>query len=260
MSGGASLGMSRSHQGSGGSSSSNSFGYSGGSSSTTQDVFNSEIFSRLQGGASDAAGRAALMAPELRQAAQQLFTGGSSFLDSLGKDAGSDYLAGRVAGDDSLLQQQIGGLKEDLGDLFTNQLNPAITANAVAGGTLGGGRQGVAQGIAMGDIAKQFARGSTALRTADQGQRDAAAMEIARNSLSAANTGLGSLPMLFDLAERGNNSELGVYSSLSSILGGPTVLSQSRARNYGEERSSSYAENWMRGNAWSFDTAVSGGV
>src|SRR5678816_4539384 len=115
------------------------------------------------------------------------------------------------------LNDQIAGLKADLGDLFTDELNPAITSHAVAGGTLGGGRQGVAQGIAMGDIAKQFARGSTALRTADQGQRDAAAMEIARNSLGAANTGLGSLPMLFDLAERGNNSELGVYSSLSNI-------------------------------------------
>jgi hypothetical protein len=66
--------------------------------------------------------------------------------------------------------------------------------------------------------------------------------------------------MLMDLTERGANSELGIFSSLAGILGGPTVLSQSQAQNYGEERSSSNAANWMRGNSWNFDMAASMGI
>jgi hypothetical protein len=292
MSGGASLGMGRSKSASNTSSDSSSYGYSGsnssdisrsiqeavsgGSSSSTQSVFADDIFQQLYGGAMGAAGRASIQAPELAGAAQQLFTGGSQFLAGLGGDAGSDYLAQRLTGENPVLQEQIDSLREDTGRLFTEEFNPAITSRAVAGGTLGGGRQGVAQGMAMDSLAREYTRGVTALRANDVNARDNAAATIASNSLAAANTGLGALPGLLDLKERGANSELGIFSSLANILGGPTVLGQSESsdfsrstaqsiaeafsRSFGEQTSKSHSEGWSRARAWDFNTAVSGGI
>lgn len=292
MSGGASLGMGRSKSASSNVMDSSSYGHStsqssdisrsiqeavsGGQSSSSQSVFGADIFQQLYGGATGAASRASFQAPELAAAAQQLFTGGSQFLNSLGADAGSDYLNQRVMGESPVLQQQIDALREDTGRLFTEEFNPAITSRAVAGGTLGGGRQGVAQGMAMDTLAREFTRGATALRANDVNARDAAAQSIAQNSLQAANTGLGALPGLLDLKERGANSELGIFASLSNILGGPTVLGESQSndfsrstaqsiaeafsRSFGEQSARSSSVGWSRANAWDFNTAVSGGV
>jgi hypothetical protein len=292
MSGGASLGMGRSKSASYNESDSQSYGYSGSNSSdisrsiqeavsggqsrSTQGVFAGDMFQQLYGGAAGAAGRASIQAPELAMAAQQLFTGGSSFLSGLGGDAGSTYLENRVTGESPVLQEQIDALREDTGRLFTEEFNPAITSRAVAGGTLGGGRQGVAQGIAMDSLTREFARGATALRANDVNARDAAAQSIASNSLAAANTGLGALPGLLDLKERGVNSELGIFASLSNILGGPTVLGESQSsdfsrstaqsiaeafsRSFGEQSSRSRSEGWGRASAWDFNTAVGGGL
>jgi hypothetical protein len=292
MSGGASLGMGRSKSGSYNASDSSSYGYSsanssdisrsiqeaisGGQSTSQQGVFGSDVYNSLYSGAVGAAGKASIQAPELAAAAQQLFTGGAGFLDSLGHNAGSDYLADRVSGESPVLQQQIDALREDTGRLFTDEFNPAITSNAVAGGTLGGGRQGVAQGIAMDSLTREFTRGVTALRANDVNARDTAAAQIAQNSISAANTGLSALPTLLDLKESGVNSELGIWSSLANILGGPTVLGQSQStefskstaqsiaeafsKSFGEQSSRGQSEGWSRANAWDFNTAVSGGI
>lgn len=264
MSGGASLGLGKSKQ------DSSSSGYSQSESGqrseslgfSTQDVAFEDIFAQLYGNASDAAGRAVVQAPELSQASRQLFTGGTRFLEGLGEDAGTNYLTSRITGENPLLEENIGALREDVGRLFTEQLNPAITSRAVAGGTLGGGRQGVAQGLATETAAREFTRGALALRTSDMQARDAAAAQVSANSLSAASTGLGALPSLLDLTERGQNAELGVYSSLSSILGGPTVLTQAGSQSTANAFSRSFGEesSRSRGRAWNFNTAFSGGV
>jgi len=251
MSGSLGGGRSRSSQ------SSESSGYSGSvqTSGSTQDIFQSDIYSQLYGNASTAAGGAAANAGQLRTAAQQLFTGGNQFLEQLGGDAGSAYLEDRLSANNPVLEQQISQLQQDTGRLFREELNPAITSRAVAGGTFGGGRQGVAQGLAAESAARVFTQGATALRAGDVASRDSIAQSVAQNSLASASTGLGALPSLLEVLERGNNAELGVYGGLSQILGGPTTLTtaQSLARSYGEQTSASRGS----GRAWNFDTSAS---
>lgn len=260
MSGGASLGggRSKSYQ----QQQSDSYGYnqSAQASTSTQDVFQGDIFAQLYGNATRAAGGSAANAGQLRTAANQLFTGGSQFLENLGGDAGSSYLENRLSANNPVLEEQISQLQEDTGRLFREELNPAITSRAVAGGTFGGGRQGVAQGLAAESAARVFSQGATALRAGDVASRDAVAQSIATNSLNATSTGLGALPSLLEVLERGNNAELGSYSQLSQILGGPTTLTtaQSLARSFGEQRSQS--SGYGRSNAWNFDTAFGGGM
>jgi hypothetical protein len=234
-------------------------------SQSNQDIAFRDLYAGLYGNATGAAGRAVAGADELGAAAQQLFTGGNQFLQGLGGDAGSNYLNSRLDSENPVLQEQISQLQQDTGRLFREELNPAITSRAVGGGTLGGGRQGVAQGLAAEGAARVFAQGATALRAGDVASRDAVAQSVATNSLNAASTGLGALPSLLDVLQRGNNAELGVYSNLSSILGGPTTLTQSSsqaestslaeslARAYGEQSSSGSS----RGRAWNFDTSAS---
>ena len=246
-------------------------GQSQSQSQSNQDIAFRDLYASLYGGASDAASRAVAGADKLGAAAQQLFTGGSQFLENLGGDAGSDYLESRLNSENPVLEQQIQRLQRDTGRLYREELNPAITSRAVSGGTLGGGRQGVAQGLAAEGASRVFTQGATALRAGDVASRDAIAQSVATNSLNAASTGLGALPSLLEVLTKGNRSELGVYSDLSSILGGPTTLTQSEsdststqessstslaeslARAYGENKSSGYG----RGSSWNFDTSVS---
>jgi hypothetical protein len=234
---------------------------SGSQSTSRQNIAFEDMFANLYGNASGAAGRAAVGAGDLSQASRQLFTGGNQYLQSLGADQGSAYLNNRLDANNPVLEQQISQLQQDTGRLFREELNPAITSRAVAGGTYGGGRQGVAQGLAAEGAARTFTQGATALRAGDITSRDAVAQSIATNSLNAASTGLGALPSLLDVLQRGQNAELGVYSQLGSILGGPTTLTssdssslaQSLARAYGEQQSTSRG----RSSAWNFDTSAS---
>jgi hypothetical protein len=190
-----------------------------------------------------------------------LFTGGSQFLQGLGADAGSSYLSDRLDANNPVLEQQISQLQQDTGRLFREELNPAITSRAVGGGTLGGGRQGVAQGLAADSAARVFTQGATALRAGDIASRDSVAQSIATNSLNAASTGLGALPSLLDVLQRGNNAELGVYSNLASILGGPTTLTQSGSSSLAESLAQAYGEQSGTSSgsskAWNFDTSAS---
>jgi hypothetical protein len=259
-------------------SASSSSGYGVGSSSSSQSIAFEDLYRQLFGGATGAAMGGVANGPELGATARQLFTGGSQFLEGLGGDAGQQYLESRLSSDNPVLQDQIDQLREDTGQLFTDKLNPAITADAVAGGTLGGGRQGVAQGMAMDSLSRSFTQGVTQLRSNDIAMRDAAAMNVAQNSLTAASTGLGALPSMLDLATDAASPELGIYAKLSSILGGPTVLgessssnfntntaesaSQAFSRSFGTQSSRSYGTNSSSGKAsgWNFNMSGYGGV
>lgn len=235
----------------------------GGTSRSTQSVAFEDLYAQMFGGASGAAARGVAGAPELAAVTRQLFSGGMNFMDQLGDDAGSEYLEDRLSGDNPVLNEQIQLLEGDVGRLFSEQLNPAITSRAVAGGTLGGGRQGVAQGMAMEVAAREFARGATALRSDDIARRDAAAMSVAQNSLAATSTGLGALPTLVDLASAGNTAELDVYTQLAGILGGPTVLSESNAQDFSRSTSESAAQAFSRSfgtnQSWNKGTSSSSG-
>lgn len=259
-------------------SSSTSSGYGVGSSSSSQSIAFEDLYRQLFGGASSAAMSGVANGNELGTQARQLFTGGSQFLEGLVGDAGSQYLTDRLSADNPVLQDQIDQLRGDTEKLFSDQVNPAITSRAIAGGTLGGGRQGVAQGMAIDALSENFVKGATALRSNDIAMRDAAAMQVAQNSLTAASTGLGALPSMLDLATDAASPELGIYAKLSSILGGPTVLgessssnfntntaesaSQAFSRSFGTQRSSNYGTSSSSGKAsgWNFNMSGYGGV
>lgn len=222
-----------------------SSGVSGGSSRSNQTIAFEDLYKQLYGNAAGAANNVAMGAPQLQEAAQQLFTGGSQFLQSLGGDAGSNYMNERITGA-SPVEDIIASMKTDAASLFNEELNPAITARAVAGGTLGGGRQGVAQGVAQAKVTDDFTRNAASLRYADVQAKDAMAANIAGNSIAAASTGLGALPGLLDIFERGQNAELAPYSNLAAIMGGPTALTSAEATDFSRTTAQSVADAFSR--------------
>jgi hypothetical protein len=268
MSGGGMFGMGKSEQQASGwnqaDSSSTSMSVGGGQSTSGQSVFGADTFSKLYSDAGMAAGSTLAQGPQLADIAKQLFTGGSSFLQGLGNDAGTGYLQSRVSGDSGVADSEIAQLQSDTGHLFTDQFNPAITAQAVAGGTLGGGRQGVAQGAAMDSLARTFSSQAAQIRVSDQAQRDAAATTIAGNSLGAASTGLGALPSLLGLVQSGQNNNLDILGKFSAILGGPTTLSSSQSSQFSQSIadaiSKSFGTSESSGHAWNFQAAGQGGM
>jgi hypothetical protein len=269
MSGGGMLGMGKSQQQASGwnqsDSSQNSVSLSNSQSASGQTVYNSDLVTQLMQKAGMAAGSATINSGDITSAAKQLFTGGNDFLSGLltQNDAGSGYLRDSL-NDTSVADQQIAQLQKDTGELFTDQFNPAITADAVSSGNLGGGRQGVAQGSAMETLAKQFSSQAVQIRTADQAQKQAAATTIAGNSLGAASTGLGSLPSLLSLVSSGNNADLDIYSKLAGIYGSPTTLSSSESTSasaaIAQAIAKSFGTNQSSGNAWNFQAAGQGGI
>jgi hypothetical protein len=228
-------------------------------STSGQSVAFGDLFSQLYGNASSAAGRAVAGAGELGATARQLFTGGSNFLSNLGQDAGTSYLTDRLQNND-VQTAQLDTLREQTGRLFSENINPAITSRNVQGGTLGGSRQGVAQGIGMGAAADAFTQGATQILSNNQQQKDTAAAQVLQGSLGAASTGLGALPNLLNLATQGNNSELGVYGVLSSILGGPTTLSSSQSTSISESLAKAFSQATSQGSGKSSSFGLSVGV
>lgn len=226
------------------------FSRSGGASRSAQRIAFEDVFARLFGGASEAASR--LDPSALTEQANLLFSGGVDFLDSLSGGAGTEFLESRVAGESPVLDEQIEALGGDIGEFFREEINPAITSEAIGAGALGGGRQGVAQGRAAEAAAEQFQRGALGLRAADIQARDAAARALGQQRIAGAGTGLSALPGLTGVAQAGFGAELAPFSALSQILGGPTTLTQAEssqfataedfARAFSESFSESHAE------------------
>jgi len=218
---------------------------SGGASQSTseQSIAFEDVFARLFGSAEGAA--AGLDPSMLTEAANQLFSSGSGFMANIGGDRGTAYLENRLSSDNPVLQEQIDLLGEDLGRFFEEELNPAITSQAVGGGQLGGGRQGVAQGRAISEVSDRFTRGATALRAGDISARDAAAGTLAGNAISGAQVGLGGIPALAGAADLGFSAALAPSERLAAILGGPTVLgsSQSSAADWAAAWSNSFGRS-----------------
>ena len=220
-------------------SASGGFGVSG-----SQDaVAFEDVFANLFGSASGAA--SGLDPSLLTGAANSLFNSGSGFMDGLGGDAGSNYLENRLGGDNEVLQQQIDLLGQDLGNFFSDEINPQITSQAISGGQLGGGRQGVAQGLAASALGDQFTRGATALRAGDIAARDSAAGLLSQNNVAGAQVGLGGLNGLAGLADMGFGAGLAPFERLAAILGGPTTLgsSSSESGNFANAFSNSFGSS-----------------
>lgn len=234
------------------SSSSSSYGYSFSDSlqqSLSKDrVAFEDVFSQLYGGAAGAAGKAAQLAPMFQGQAAELYAGGTRFLDTL--EAESPLLA-RLS-DTGTADEQIAALGGDLGQFLREEINPAITSQGVATGTLGGGRQGVAQGKAASSIAREFQRGATGIRAADVSRRDSLAGMLADDTLGRATAGLGALPGLYGLAEGGLTAGLAPYAALSQIIGGPTVLGDSSSYGISSSRGEDFSQSKSKSKSFSF--------
>lgn len=186
-------------------------------------------------------------------------------------------VAGQLSGfgGQGIVDAQIGQLGSDLGALFQNQINPAIRRDATAAGALGGGRQQVAQGVAAGELGRAFAGGATdIMRNAEQQRLQAMGQQAGLQTQAAlanaayqqqaglanqtaalqgqgfglqaagmnqqgAMAGLSALPSLFGLAQSPFQAQLNPLMAYASMLGGPTILSQQRARSQDTTRSSS---------------------
>lgn len=209
---------------------------SGGQSTSTQNVWNADILQRLYGDALGAAGN--VNTGLFQGQTADLFNSGASILDRLGVGAGEDYLASRLT-DTSARDAQLDTLQARMGTLFREELNPAITSRAVAGGQLGGGRQGVAQGLAIGKTQREFAAGAADILARDQASRDQAAAQLMAGRTAAAGVGLNALPGLAQVAQAGLNAPLSPYSTLASILGGPMALTTAQSTNFSESTGTS---------------------
>lgn len=220
---------------------------------TTQGVLNRPAYERLAFQAESANRR---VNPDfLSQAAGDLFSGGTEFLDRLGYTdqggkAGANFLTNRVAGGDQYSDQQIAYLGEDLGRFFREELLTGISRGSTAAGTQGGGRQGVAESLAAREVASQFARGATDIRRQDLTERQGAAETLLNFNLGNTQAGLAALPGLQDLAADEQLAEFDVLDRLSSILGGPTILSDSRS--FSSTDSFGYSSGTSKGKSGGF--------
>lgn len=233
-------------------------GMSQSNATSDQSVAFGDLYSKLFKGAASSASDAMVSAPDITSAAKSLFSGGSQFLNSMTNNAGTQYQDNRLNSTDPTLQANIDQLRTETGRLFTEQLNPAITSQAVGDGTLGGGRQGVAQGAAIDNLGRQFTAGVTQLQSNSQAQKDQIAQSVAGNSVASASTGLGALPSMLDLLTQGDQSGLGIYAKLSSIMGGPTTLTSSQSNAQSIANSFGTTQSSGEGKAWNFN--MSGGM
>lgn len=230
-----------------------SFGQSG------QDVFASQLFQQLYGDAFGATGKIAANLPTYQGDAAALFSGGTDFLKSLSGDAGSNYLTDRLSGDDSILQEQIGGLGSDLGKFFNEQLLPGITSDSISSGMgPGSGRDQVARGSAAGEVTRQFTQGVTQLRSADQQQRDAAAGTLTNARTAAAGVGLNGLNNVLGLSQAGLTADMLPQQLLAQILGGPTTLTSSLEGSASTSYGQSTATSKSKGKSGGFNFSTSG--
>ena len=207
------------------------FGITGSTSesSSSDSIFESDIFSRLFGDASNVAGN--IDTRGLTEAANGLFNSGSGFLASLqeqaaGTDVSGEFLSSRVSGEGGFVDENIAALGDDLGQFFNEQLLPGITSEAVGGGQLGGGRQGVAQGKAIESVGREFRRGSLDIRNQDLRERTDAAKALSAQKLSASQAGLTGVQSQFDLANAATLAPFSPFLTLAQILGGPTTLTE----------------------------------
>lgn len=220
---------------------------SGGQSSSTSNIAFQDLFAQLYGNASGAAANMARAAPGFADDARALFTGGSQFLEGLaGGGPERAYLESRVSGGNPLLDDQIGALGEDVNEFLTESVLPGVTSQGVHAGSLGGSRNQLARSNAGRDALRTFTRGATELRSSDMASRDAAAQALQSGRVASAGTAFAGLPALYGVAEGGFNAGIAPYESLSSILGGPTVLTDAQSTDFSEASSEEIAAAMSR--------------
>jgi hypothetical protein len=223
-------------------------------SQSGQSIAFQDLFQQLFGGANAAA--QAVNANGISGAANQLFTGGTNFLQSLTQNAGTDALQARI-GDTSARDTQLGALKTQLGDFFNEQVIPGINSQGIAAGTFGGSRDAVAQSMAAKAVGGQFAQGAASIIGTDQAQRDQAAAQLGQLNVQGGQAGLSSLSSLYGLAQGGATAGLVPYQLLAQIMGGPTVLGQSSSSSIAKAISDSFNNQGSQSYGFDFGSSSS---
>lgn len=228
---------------------------SGGQSSSTSRIAFEDLFSQMFGGGAAAA--AGVNTGKITDAANFLFSGGTSFLDNLGNDAGSQFLTDRISGIDQIANQQVDQLGADLERFLGENVARGITAGGVQAGTLGGGRGEVQSGIAERGAAEAFIKGATDIRASSRAEQDAIAQFLSGQAGTNAGLGLNALPGLFELSQGGALAGMTPFMMLSQIMGGPTVLSDSQSSQFGESFGLDIGAQQSTGRAGSQSTSSS---
>jgi len=235
------------------------------SSRTTQDVFLADLFSSLYSGAAGEA--AGIDTAAVTRMANDLFQTGSGFIDSLEGAGSPGFIADPVSvggvapvSVSSNAADEIAMLQSDLGNLFREELQPAISSTAIAGRGLGGGRQGVAEGEAIGRLGREFVRGRNDIvgrdidrtLTADLANQQASLQSLGLGleadtfnanlgttadlqsrglTIDAATRALSALPTQAGIGQLGAGAGLDPYMMLAQIYGAPTVLTESESES-----------------------------
>lgn len=240
-------------------------GSSYGENASSQNVYLSDLFQGLFQKSTNVAG--SIATDEFSAMAGDLYGTGFDVIGQLRtmmggepQGAGEQYLADRVNGPGTI-EAQIAQLEADMGQFFNEQVMPGVRGDAIAAGGMNGSRFGVAQGMAVDSILRQFTAGATTLRTNDQGARDAAAATLAGSvnarRTNAAQLAIGALPQVLGLAESGNMAALQPLLALSSIMGGPTVLTDAYGYDTSAEQSGSRSESTATSSSQSTATSKS---
>jgi hypothetical protein len=198
------------------------------------DMFQSEILSKGFGAYNNANNAAS----EFRGRIDSLYDQGSSYLGMLGGDGYAD--------------EQVANLQSDLGRFFKEELLTGISRGATGNNTQGGGRQGIAEGLAAREVATQFQRGSTEIRSADLLRRQ-----------DAAKAGLAALPGLSELAGSEVDSHFAPLEEYAGLFATPqTTLTDSfsttTAASQGKSVDTSYGASAAssRGKSMGFNIGV----
>lgn len=147
----------------------------------------------------------------------------------------------QLADSQGQIAAQEASLASGLGNLFRDQINPAISNNAIQAGGFGGSRQGVAQGQAAGQLGQAFTEGLGDITARANAQ-----------ALGAQGQGTASLPGLFDMGMAGFNNQWSPLQQFAGLLGGPQVLTQSQ----GTSESSSESKGESSGSSWNAGASV----
>lgn len=230
---------------------------SGGASQSQSRIAFEDIFSQFFGDSASAA--AGINTGKISDAANFLFSGGTSFLEGLGGDAGSKFLTDRISGIDEIANQQVDQLGADLERFLGENVSRGITAGGVQAGTLGGGRGEVQKGIAERGAAEAFIEGATNIRANSRAEQDAIAQFLSGQAGTNAQIGFQALPGLFELSQGGALAGMTPFMMLSEILGGPTVLTDSESSQFGESFGLDIGAQASTGRAGSQSTSSSRG-
>ena len=205
----------------------------GGGQSSSNSQSTNEALSVAQGSSSSIGFNQSYIDPE-QQAAQQLLSGMA--IGQIGQGAGINDQA--IAANNALVDPtaqiaaQEASLATGLGNLFNNEINPAIESQSLSTGGFGGGRQGVAQGVAAGQIADAYTTGL--------GDITARANSQAGNAINMS-SGLANFTM-DQIAQAGQ------------ILGSPTVLQSggTQSQSFNQAVSESFGQSSSSADSYDF--------